>query len=271
MPFMPIDSSSDPPPPSRFSRLDGKVAVVTGASGGIGGAIALELARAGAAVVVHGCAHPERSAEVARQIHELRGVCRTLAADISSAEACARFVEEAWEWRHPIDIWVNNAGADVLTGAAKDWSFDEKLARLWLVDVQGTITLSRLIGQRMRETGGGTILNIGWDQAEQGMAGDSGEMFAAVKGAVAAFSRSLAHTLAPKVRVNCLALGWIRTAWGAQASPAWNERAVREALRARWGTPEDVARAARFLVSDAADFISGQVLPLNGGFRFGES
>ena len=112
------------------------------------------------------------------------------------------------------------------------------------------------------------ILNIGWDQALWGMAGDSGEMFAAIKGAVMSFSRSLAQSLAPEVRVNCLAPGWIKTAWGEQASAAWQERAVGEALLQRWGTPQDVATVARFLASPAAAFVTGQVIPVNGGFRY---
>jgi 3-oxoacyl-[acyl-carrier protein] reductase len=99
------------------------------------------------------------------------------------------------------------------------------------------------------------------------MAGDSGEMFAAVKGAVMAFSRSLARSLAPHVRVNCLAPGWIRTAWGDTASEYWQRRALRESLLERWGTPDDVARVARFLASPAADFITGQIIPINGGLR----
>jgi 3-oxoacyl-[acyl-carrier protein] reductase len=109
------------------------------------------------------------------------------------------------------------------------------------------------------------ILNMGWDQAETGMEGDSGEMFAAVKGAIMAFSRSLAKSLAPAVRVNCLAPGWIKTAWGQGASEAWQDRARRESLLGRWGTPEDVARVARFLVSPAASFVNGQVVSINGG------
>ena len=108
-----------------------------------------------------------------------------------------RLVEAAWEWR-PIDIWINNAGADVLTGEAADWSFEEKLAALWKVDVVASLRLSRAAGQRMRERGHGVILNMGWDQAETGMAGDSGEFFAAVKGAVMAATRSLAKSLAPR-------------------------------------------------------------------------
>jgi 3-oxoacyl-[acyl-carrier protein] reductase len=111
------------------------------------------------------------------------------------------------------------------------------------------------------------ILNMGWDQSGHGMAGDSGEMFAAVKSAVTAFSQSLAQSLAPEVRVNCLAPGWIRTAWGEQASEYWQARAAGESLRNRWGTPEDVAEAACFLASPAADFVNGCVLPINGGFR----
>lgn len=193
-----------------------------------------------------------------------------LIADLSQPPALEAFVARAWEWRQKVDIWVNAAGIDVLTGARANWDFARKLSALWEVDVQGTIFLSRLAGQRMRAAGQGAIVNLGWDQAEQGMAGDSGEMFAAVKGAVAAFTRSLAQSLAPEVRVNCLAPGWIRTQWGTSASEYWQERACRESLRARWGTPEDVARAALFLVAPENDFINGQVLCVNGGFRFGQ-
>jgi len=156
---------------------------------------------------------------------------------------------------------------DILTGEGRQWSFEQKLEALWRVDVQATIALSRHVGAMMAERGRGVLLNVGWDGAERGMAGDSAELFAATKGAVMAFSRSLAQSLAPRVRVNCLALGWIRTAWGESAPAAWQARAEAESLAGRWGTPEDVARAARFLVSPAADFVSGQIVPVNGGFR----
>jgi len=116
---------------------------------------------------------------------------------------------------------------------------------------------------------GGVILNMGWDQAQQGMAGDSGQLFATIKGAVMAFTRSLAQSLAPSVRVNCLAPGWIKTGWGQEAAPAWQARAVGDSLLGRWGTPEDVARVARFLVGPSASFINGQVLPIDGGFCYG--
>ena len=117
----------------------------------------------------------------------------------------------------------------------------------------------------MKAAGGGVILNMGWDQAETGMEGDSGELFAAAKGAVMAFSRSLALSLAPEVRVHCLAPGWIRTAWGEKASAAWQERVLRETPLKRWGRPEDVAAAARWLASPAAEFLTGQVIRVNGG------
>ncbi len=78
----------------------------------------------------------------------------------------------------------------------------------------------------MKQRGRGTIVNIGWDQSETGMAGDSGELFSATKGAVAAFTRSLAKSLAPAVRANCVAPGWIQTEWGQQASDYWQQRAV---------------------------------------------
>jgi NAD(P)-dependent dehydrogenase (short-subunit alcohol dehydrogenase family) len=117
----------------------------------------------------------------------------------------------------------------------------------------------------MKERGGGVILNMGWDQAETGMQGDSGQLFGAAKAAIMAFSKSLALTLAPEVRVNCLAPGWIRTAWGESASGQWQERVQRETPLGRWGTPADVAATARWLVSPAAAYITGQVIRVNGG------
>jgi NAD(P)-dependent dehydrogenase (short-subunit alcohol dehydrogenase family) len=106
---------------------------------------------------------------------------------------------------------------------------------------------------------------MGWDQAETGMEGDSGQLFAAAKAAVMAFSKSLALTLAPQVRVNCVAPGWIRTAWGETASGYWQERVRGETPLGRWGTPEDVAGAVCWLASPAAGFITGQVVRVNGG------
>jgi NAD(P)-dependent dehydrogenase (short-subunit alcohol dehydrogenase family) len=90
-------------------------------------------------------------------------------------------------------------------------------------------------------------------------------LFAAVKGAVTCFTRSLALSLAPKVRVNCVAPGWVRTAWGETASPAWQDRVRRETPLGVWGLPEDVANAAVWLASPAAGFVTGQTVRVNGG------
>ena len=109
------------------------------------------------------------------------------------------------------------------------------------------------------------ILNVGWDQAATGMDGDSGELFAAAKAAVMAFTKSLAVSLAPAVRVNCVAPGWIKTAWGESAPDEWQARIMRETPLNRWGTPKDIARCARWLCSDDAAFVTGQVVNVNGG------
>ncbi|MEI6541729.1 MAG: SDR family oxidoreductase, partial [Planctomycetota bacterium] len=127
------------------------------------------------------------------------------------------------------------------------------------------IELSRAFGRRFQEQGRGTILNIGWDQSDRGMEGDSGELFATAKNAVMGFSRSLAVSLAPHVRVNCIAPGWIRTAWGENASDYWQQRVMTETPLKRWGEPQDIANMARFLLSDDASYITGQVIYVNGG------
>ena len=251
----------------RLQELAGQTAVVTGSSTGIGRAIALELARAGAAVFLHN----RRSLPAVEAVADEARACGVEAeaaqADLADAAEHEPLVARAWRWRGRVDIWINNAGADVLTGPAARWPFQARLETLWRVDVAATVGLSRLVGAKMKAAGGGVILNMGWDGAVRGMAGDGGQLFAAAKGAVMAFSLSLAQSLAPEVRVHCLAPGWIRTAWGEQASAAWQERAARESLLGRWGTPDDVARVARFLVSPAASFMTGQITYVNGGFK----
>jgi 3-oxoacyl-[acyl-carrier protein] reductase len=260
-----MSTSKSAPSPFRPDLLAGKTALVTGSSSGIGRAIAVALGHAGASVHLHARANADGFAEVRKTID---AVGRDYLVDLRDSSACREFAEKAWN-AGPIDVWVNNAGVDVLTGDVAEWDFEEKLAALLEVDVKATINLSRAIGRKMQQRGSGVILNIGWDQAETGMEGDSGEMFAAAKGAVAAFTRSLAKSLAPQVRVNGIAPGWIRTKWAKGASEQWDRRARSEALLARWGEAEDIANAAVFLASPAAAFVTGQVIPVNGGFAGG--
>lgn len=245
--------------------LSGTRAIVTGSSSGIGRAILLELAAAGAGVVAHSNRSFPAADRLARELALAGTRAVALRADLRSPDDCRRLVEEAFQVFGGLDVWVNNAGADILTGAKHRLSFDEKLEELLDVDVRGTMLLTRLAGERMKAAGAGSIINMGWDQALTGMEGDSGELFAASKGAVMSFTRSAAVSLAPEVRVNCIAPGWIRTAWGERAGAEWQERAIRETPLRRWGTPEDVALAVRFLASPAARFITGQVLCVNGG------
>ena len=250
----------------RRRDLTGLTAVVTGSTSGIGRAIALTLAEAGANVLIHGRRSQEAAESAAAECRQKQVQAQGVLMDLTQAQDCDTLVEHAWNlWRTGIDIWVNNAGADTLTGAAATWSFERKLQELWNVDVLATMRLSRNVGARMKQQGHGVILTMGWDQAETGMEGDSGQLFGACKAAVMAFTKSLALSLAPEVRVNCLAPGWIRTAWGKQASAAWQERVLQETPLQRWGTPDDVAQTARWLVSPAAEFITGQVIRINGG------
>jgi 2-amino-4-hydroxy-6-hydroxymethyldihydropteridine diphosphokinase len=254
-----------PAGPSPGRELAGLRALVTGSTSGIGRAVALELAAAGADVVVHGRRSREAAEEAAERVRAAGVRAAVLLADLRDPEERNRLAGHAWDIWGGLDVLVTNAGADTLTGEAARWPFDRKLQELLAVDVAATMSLAREVGRRMKAGRGGVVLTVGWDQAETGMAGDSGELFAAAKGAVMAFSRSLALSLAPEVRVNCLAPGWIRTTWGEGASGSWQERVVRETPLRRWGRPEDVAALARWAASPAAVFLTGQVLRVNGG------
>ena len=240
--------TNNPLPPVPV--LTGLTALVTGSTSGIGKAIAVEFARNGATVITHG---------------RRAGSNNHIAADLSEPDQCDRLAAEAWVASGGLDILVCNAGADTLTGDAGKWSFEQKLEALLAVDLKVTMRLARNLGARMKERGSGVVLTVGWDQAETGMEGESGQLFGAVKGAVMCFTRSLAVSLAPDVRVNCIAPGWIRTAWGETASDVWQERVHRETPLGVWGLPEDVAAAAMWLAGPAAAFQTGQTVRVNGG------
>jgi 3-oxoacyl-[acyl-carrier protein] reductase len=242
------------------SPLAGLRTVVTGASSGIGRAIAVAFADAGARVGIGFW----RSSEGARALADQLGPGHPLLhADLSTLDGCTSIVGEAFGALRNVDVWVNNAGADVLTGEAGHWEAERKLQALLELDLKATIRCSRLVAAQMRP--GGCILNIGWDHATiDGMAGENPELFATVKAGVLGFSKALARSVAP-VRVNVLCPGWIETAYGAGADRDFHAEVAAHTPLGRWGTPEDVAGAAVWLASPAAAFVTGQAINVNGG------
>lgn len=251
-------------------RLPGTRVVVTGSTRGIGRAVALALAKEGAQVLVHG-RRAEAAAAVCAEVESLTAntpgsQCAHVLADLAEPSQIDMLVQQAWEILGGVDIWVNNAGADILTEGGLQLPFAERLQRVLDVDLRATVLCCHLVGQRMRAQGHGQIINIGWDQALTGGVGtQSGQLFAAAKAGIIGFSKALARGLAPGVRVNCLAPGWIETAWGADVNRELYEQIRRQTPLQRWGTPGDVAAAAVFLASADAAFLTGQVLMVNGG------
>ena len=245
-------------------RLAGKRVLVTGASSGIGQAIAVGCAREGADVAVTFRSNAAGADATAARIRALGRRAEVFQADISRDNDVTALAEGLGTRLGPVDVWINNAGADILTGAGSGLSRREKLDRVLDVDLRGTVIASWAAVDMMSERGG-VIINMSWDHVTFGMAGENPILYSAAKGGIASFSRSLARAVAPRIRVNILAPGFIETAFGEQADQDWRREVADRTPLGRWGRPEDLVGAAVFLASDESAFVTGQMIAVNGG------
>jgi 3-oxoacyl-[acyl-carrier protein] reductase len=247
--------------------LEGKVVLVTGASSGIGRSIALGCAEAGADVAVVFRQNRAGAEEAAAGIRDVGRRVEILRADVSRQEDLDALAANVRREFGRVDVWINNAGADILTGEAARLNRIEKLDRLLYVDLRGTVLASWTAVAVMREQPtGGVILNMAWDHVlTGGMRSEYAQLFCAAKGGVYSFSRALACSAAPRIRVNVLGPGWVETAYARGLDPEVKRRITESIPLKRWATPEDIAHAAVYLASDAAGYITGQMLAINGG------
>jgi 3-oxoacyl-[acyl-carrier protein] reductase len=252
--------------PTATISLAGMRVLVTGGSSGIGRAIAIAAARAGADVALTYRLNERGARDVAREVEAIGRRARIVRLDLADAASIGALGGAARAAIGGVDAWINNAGADVLTGPAASIPVTEKLDLLLRVDLRGTVLASWQAADLMAaQDNGGVIINMSWDHVLSGMAGVEAQLFSAVKGGVLAFSKSLARTVAPRVRVNVLAPGWIETAYGTEVDESVRRQIVSSTPLERWGTPEDVASAAVYLASPAASFVTGQTMLVGGG------
>jgi len=246
--------------------LEGRGVLVTGASSGIGRAIAVAAARAGADVALTYRSNAAGARDTEAQIRACGRKAITFQIDLADEAALSRLGASARDGLGRLDVWINNAGADILTGPGASMSDVQKMDLLMSVDLRGTILASWQAASILAsQPDGGVIINMSWDHVLTGMPGTNPQLFAAVKGGVLAFSKSLARSVAPRVRVNVLAPGWIETSFAADLKSDRRDAVAESTPLARWGTPDDVAGAAVFLASPAAAFMTGQVLLVGGG------
>ena len=242
-------------------NLDGKIALVTGASRGIGRAIAQTLVQNGAIVV--GTATSASGAQVIEQdLQTINPKCRGLVLNVADAEQTDAVLTQIEKEVGAIAILVNNAGItrDNITMRMKDEEFDDVIA----TNLRGVFRISRGVMRGMMKARAGRIINISSVVAKMGNPGQAN--YAAAKGGVEAMTRALAKELGSRnITVNCVAPGFIAT----DMTQAMGEGAI-EALQsqiplARLGQAQDIANAVLFLASNQADYITGQVLGVNGG------
>lgn len=244
-------------------RLDGKKALVTGSDKGLGAAIALALAEAGADVALH-----SRGSQPEKLMQQIRAVAHRatfISADLSDPGVCSRLISKAIDELGGLDILVNNAGT-IRRGPAVEHSLEDWELVL-AVNLTSVFRLCQLAGKHMIERGGGKIINIASALSFQG--GILVPGYAASKGGIAQLTKALANEWAAKqVNVNAIAPGYMITDnTAALRSDSQRSGKILERIPAgRWGEPEDLRGAAVFLASAASDYVNGHILAVDGGW-----
>jgi 3-oxoacyl-[acyl-carrier protein] reductase len=244
------------------AELDGRVALVTGGSRGIGAAISRELGAAGAHVAVNYARDAESAAAVCAAVRDAGGAATAVQGDVSTAEGAAALVEAVESDVGPIDILVNNAGITrddlIMRLSEEDWRdvIDTNLG--------GAFFTCRALSRPMLKRRSGAIVNITSIVGVHGNAGQSN--YAASKAGVIGLTKALAKELGGRgIRVNAIAPGYIATELTDALPDQAREAILSNTPLGRLGEPDDVARAVRFLCSDAAAFVTGEVLAVDGG------
>jgi len=248
-----------------YLNLSGKVALVTGASSGIGAATAVLLAEMGARVAVGFNANREGAESVVSQITTAGGHAILCQADLSRSEQAQSVVHQVVSQLGPIDILINNAGSlverlPIRTLTAERWDYVMNL------NLRSAVLCSQAVASGMIERGKGAIVNVGSIAGRNG-GGPGAGPYAVAKGGLMVFTKSLAKELAPHgIRVNCVSPGVIDTPFHEMFStPEMMATFVKAIPLGRVGTPVECAKAITFLVSDAASYIVGETIEVNGG------
>jgi 2-deoxy-D-gluconate 3-dehydrogenase len=243
--------------------LDGRVALVTGSASGLGAAIALALAEAGASVACHGNRRP--ADDTSERIRALGRESRSFTADLSALDGAELLFEAVRSAMNAPDILVNNAGT-IYRAPAEDYDLQAWMT-VMQVNLNSAFRLSQLAGRNMLKRRQGKIINIASLLSFQG--GIRVPAYAASKGGLAQLTKALANEWAAhNIQINAIAPGYFRTdnTQALQKDEVRNRQILERIPAGRWGEPEDIAGAAVFLASPASDYVTGEVLVVDGGW-----